>query len=120
MAKNMMLSRMTTRMPIMAHIAPGEAGAQGIFLSQMPHAFSKRFAWANLRTALAPDGAHPSRKKSVCPGGGSGCTATTVAMEGNPVPVVFDAQNRPITVTMEGEVLRFEYGSWNIRRPPGW
>jgi len=59
-------------------------------------------------------------KAAPCPDGGNGCRSTVFDMEGHPIPVVFDAQRRPATVTFDGEQLHFSYGSWPVRRPPGW
>ncbi|MFP1644728.1 hypothetical protein [Pontitalea aquivivens] len=120
MAKQMILGRMMAQMPLVSSTAPGENEAEGLFLSRMPHAFSKRFGWANLRRAKGLDGGRTERSRAACPDGGSGCTTTTFSMDGTPVPVVFDAQNRPVAATFESEKIRFDYGNWNIRRPPGW
>ena len=120
MAKQMILSRMVAQMPVDGHVAPGEDEAQGVFLSRMPHAFSKRFAWANLRGTRDVNGNRARRVAADCPDGGSGCSGTTFSMDGNAVPVVFDAQRRPVSVQISSETMRFEYGYWDIRRPPGW
>jgi hypothetical protein len=45
---------------------------------------------------------------------------TTLSMDGHAVPIFFDAQRRPVRVTLNGENVDFEYGTWQIRRPPGW
>lgn len=119
-AKQMILGRMMAQMPLVSSTAPGEDEAEGIFLSRMPHAFSKRFGWANLRRASGLDGGRTERTRASCPDGGSSCTTTTFSMDGIPVPVVFDAQNRPVAATFESETIRFDYGNWSIRRPPGW
>ncbi|NNU81379.1 hypothetical protein HMH01_13130 [Halovulum dunhuangense] len=120
MAKQMVLGRMMAQMPLASSTAPGEDEARGLFLSRMPHAFSRRFGWANLRRARGLDGGRTERTPAACPDGASGCTTTTFSMDGNAVPVVFDAQNRPVAATFASETIRFDYGNWNIRRPPGW
>jgi len=122
MAKEMLLSQMSATMPMLQLHAPGEEEAEtdGPFFARMPHAFSKRFAWQNLQGARTSGGQPPERSGIDCPDGGAGCTTVTIGMAGNPVPVVFDAQNRPVSVEMAGRQLRFDYGNWNIRRPPGW
>jgi hypothetical protein len=121
MARQMMVGRMATQIPATGYVAPGEDEAQGVFLSRMPHAYSKRFAWAAVREAFDIDGASPPKRRAAdCPDGGTGCTMTTLSMDGHAVPIFFDAQRRPVRVTLNGENVDFEYGTWQIRRPPGW
>lgn len=125
-AKTMILPSFMGGTGIPAALAPGEDEVEtgGPFMGRMPHAFSKRFSWASLRGAPGVGGAPVRRSQTDCPKEGSGCSAITFAMDGIAVPVIFDSLGRPVRVTFEENGARghmqFEYGSWVIRRPPGW
>ncbi len=119
-AKTMLLNNMQASNPGMGALMSGVEGDAGVFASRMPLEFSQRFAWTNLRNATGPDGEPAKRSRTPCPSGGSGCAQTTILMGGVPVPVVLDAQGRPLRLTMQGQAIEFAYGVWNIRRPPGW
>lgn len=112
-AKAMLLGRMRKS------IALGKA-TDGFQMHNMPKTFSTRFSWAELRRTTAPGGGKPQRTPAPCPDAGTGCSTTTFLIEGHPVPVVFDASGQPLRVTLEGQNFTFEYGGFDIRRPPGW
>ncbi|MFT0546008.1 hypothetical protein ACMHYO_06555 [Allopusillimonas ginsengisoli] len=92
----------------------------GNFMAVMPKAFSERFSWRNLKKTRGVNGGAPKLISAPCPDGGRGCTSLVFLMEGISVPVTFDAQKRPKVVTFDGHDMRFEYGTWDVRRPPGW
>ncbi|RKF16148.1 hypothetical protein D6850_00840 [Roseovarius spongiae] len=119
-AKAMILGSMKQNNAALRMEFPGAHDDEGDFMSQMPKIFAKRFGWTNLRNAHALDGGTPVRKSAACPDGGSGCSSIVFSMEGNPVPVTFDAQKRPKVVTFDGQDIVFDYGTWTVRRPPGW
>ncbi len=119
-AKAMILGGMKQNNAALRMEFPGAHDDEGDFMSQMPKIFAKRFGWANLKGTLAPGGGTPERKRVPCPDGASGCSSIVFSMDGHPVPVTFDAQKRPKVVTFEGQDIVFEYGTWSVRRPPGW
>lgn len=124
--KAQFLAMLMQSTPMPDFLAPGEdeVALDGVFFGRMPHAFSKRFSWQNLRRVPGVDGKPVRRGRADCPRGGNGCTTVTFLMDGNPVPVIFDPHGRPAKVTFnnkgENAVMEFEYGNWRIRRPPGW
>lgn len=120
MAKGMIMGQMRQNNLALRMENSDAQDNEGIFFARMPLIFSQRFAWSNLKGAMAPGGGRPELKAAPCPDGGNGCRSTVFDMEGHPIPVVFDAQRRPATVTFDGEQLHFSYGSWPVRRPPGW
>ena len=92
----------------------------GFAIHNMPRVFAERFAWFNLRHVFAPDGGKPKRAAAPCPNGESGCQGTTISMDGHPVEVVFNAGGLPVSVQLDSETMPFDYGDFDIRRPPGW
>ena len=120
MAKAMMMQNMGQMSPAVGSLMSSADGDPESFMARMPLEFSRRFSWDNLRNTRGPDGGRPQRSRTDCPKGGSGCSRTTFLMTGNPVPVIFDAQDRPVHVEFMGHAMEFDYGSWDIRRPPGW
>ena len=119
-AKAMIVSGMKRNNAMLRLDYPGAHDDEGDFMSQMPKIWSERFSWANLKNVRAMDGGTPKRRPVACPDGGSGCSGTTFSMDGNAVPVVFDAQRRPRLVTFDGHDVVFRYGTFDVRRPPGW
>lgn len=120
MAKGMILGKMKKNNVALRLEFPGAHEEEGDFISRMPLILTQRFAWSHLRNVLAPDGGKPQRQAAPCPDGSNGCRSTVIAMDGNPLPVVFDSQGRPVMITFQGEQVRFEYGNWPVRRPPRW
>ncbi|QYX57417.1 hypothetical protein K1T73_03170 [Roseovarius sp. SCSIO 43702] len=119
-AKTMILGGMQRNNALLRMEFPGAHDDEGDFMSQMPRIFAKRFSWSNLKKARAPEGGEVRRSATPCPEGGKGCTATTFSMDGVAIPVIFDAQDRPKVVTFDGVDVTFDYGTWDVRRPPGW
>lgn len=100
---------------------PGAHDDEGNFAPRMPYILSQRFAWSRIKHMPGVDGAPLRRKPTNCPAGyGSDCSTVTFIAEGNNVPILYDSGGRPITVGVGGVEVRFEYGSFDMRRPPGW
>lgn len=121
-AKQMMVARMSgnSLMGVLSESPlSGEAEGEAVF-PVLPLEFSKRFSWQNIRKAIRHTGETPQRRTTSCPDGEDGCTEITFRMGSHPIPIVFDAQDRPVRVTFQGQPVIFAYGTWPIRRPPGW
>lgn len=88
----------------------------------MPKHMAQRFSWANLRDASTPDGEATARSKAQCPPSVSNtpCTKTTIGEKGAPVKVIFQSDGMPVVVKTKGQDIQFAYGSFQIRKPPGW
>ncbi|WP_306152534.1 hypothetical protein [Roseovarius sp. MMSF_3281] len=121
-AKKMMIGSISGS-PLMGGIIEGplseNADAKAI-LPAMPKEFSMRFSWKNIRKATRLSGKTPRRSAAPCPGGGEGCTETVFQMGSYAIPIVYDAQDRPLRMTVKNQLVEFAYGTWPIRRPPGW
>lgn len=121
-AKQMMIGSISGS-PLMGGVIRGPLAdgteAEAI-LPTMPKEFSMRFSWKNIRNATRLVGKTPQRSAAPCPNGGEGCTKTVFRMEGHAIPIIYDAQDRPVHMTFQKQPVEFAYGTWPIRRPPGW
>ena len=90
-------------------------------MAQTPYVFSKFFSWNRMRELSAPSGFQAKRSATACPDtNNSGCFAAEFVFEGNRIPITYNANGQPVRVTMSGQTMKFEYGYWDVRRPPGW
>jgi len=90
-------------------------------MAQTPYVFSKFFSWDRMRELSAPSGIEAKRSATACPDtGNSGCFASEFVFEGNRIPITYNTNGQPVRVTMSGQTMKFEYGYWDVRRPPGW
>jgi len=119
--KGIMLGAFGNQLPIPSIDFGEDAVDDGHLMPRMPQIFSKRFAWSRARKLPGVDGKPVRRVGTACPDGGKGCTSATVVSDGHTVPVTFDAQGRPLHIDLgRGATMTFEYGLFDIRRPPGW
>ncbi|KRS13645.1 hypothetical protein [Roseovarius indicus] len=121
-AKQMVIGRISGS-PLMGGLAQGalkeDADTEAI-LPAMPLEFSRRFSWKNIRKATLLSGKKTQRSAAPCPGGGEGCTETVFRMGPHAIPIIYDAQDRPLRAVFKNQPVEFAYGTWPIRRPPGW
>jgi len=116
----MIVSRMIESTALLQFEFPGEHENEGIVMPRLPSIFSQRFSWSRLQRIRDADGNPIPRQKALCPDGGTGCTTFTFQAEGRDVPVLFDSSGKPVTVGFGGATAVFEYGTFQVRRPPGW
>lgn len=119
--KGMVLGRMKQNTAALRFEFPDAHDEEGDFAHQMPYIFAQRFSWPRIKHIPGDDGKPLRRKPASCPAGyGRDCTKVTFVAEGHSVPILYDAIGRPVTVGFGSVVARFEYGDFDIRRPPGW
>ena len=89
---------------------------------RMPLHMAQRFSWDNLKDARTPKGTATRRVAADCPAGTSlpPCSTTTVGLAKFPFEVTFQADGMPAQIKIKDEKIRFQYGGFAMRRPPGW
>lgn len=97
------------------------AGSMSDFqIHRFARIFSERFEWNNIALVPSPTGGTAVRLPTPCIYSLENCTTAEFISDGVVFRVVFDRWLRPERLTTSGIVLDFEYGVFNIRRPPGW
>lgn len=119
MMKNMMLNSL--RAGVTKSIATNPPEFRDDFqMHNMPRVFSERFSWRKVRNAPAADGGKLKRRPAPCPDQNKGCTSADIRSDGAVIQTIFNSDGTPARVMIPGSPFTFEYGGFNMRRPPGW
>lgn len=86
----------------------------------LPRVFSERFSWDSIRLTSKDEGVTVTAEPIECPDENTGCTSSTTASEQGPVQTIYYSDGRPVRVIMPEITFNFEYGNFDIRRPPKW
>ncbi len=125
MMQSMMGGKMQSVGPI-GNIVGTIKGAKGIdpnILARMPKIFSERFSWAivsGVAKKARPN--DPVSSPAACPAGSGAtkCRAILHDSEGAIHPITYDSEHKLVGINLDGQVMVFRYGTFNIARPPGW
>ncbi|MBF8221095.1 hypothetical protein [Halomonas sp. 328] len=95
-------------------------------MARLPYYMAKAMGWERMQSLRDRDADFPVPAQD-CPSGGDGCIGIVVMIdEPMPagsvrIPITYDENRRPIRVRFpDGSLISFDYGSFDIRRPPGW
>lgn len=89
-------------------------------MHNLPRVFSERFSWDGIVQISKSRGVTPTAEPTECPDANTGCTTSTTVTDDGSVQTVFYSDGRPVQVVMPGTTFNFEYGSFDMRRPPAW
>lgn len=89
-------------------------------MHNLPLVFSERFSRDGISRALGSDKAASPPEPTDCPDANTGCTTSTISSAEGAVQTVFYSDGRPARVIMPETTFSFEYGNFDIRRPPAW
>src|SRR5690554_1687147 len=84
----------------------------------LPRVFSERFSWDSVRQYSKDKGTQVTAESVDCPDANIGCTRSTTTTEQGPVQTIYYSDGRPVQVIMPEITFNFEYGNFDIRRPP--
>lgn len=91
-----------------------------IEMHNFPLVFSDVFSWKNMYKSPDPKGGKLKQRPASCPNGKSGCTSVDVRSGSKALKTIFNKDGSPALVELRGATFLFDYGHFDIRRPPGW
>lgn len=104
-----------------AGVVQGMAEQQDDFqMHNLPRVFSERFSWDGVVRISESRGVTPTSEPTDCPDANTGCTTSTAISDDGSVQTIFDSHGRPVKVIMPDTTFNFEYGNFDMRRPPAW
>lgn len=93
----------------------------GAVLGHMPLLLTEKFSFQAMTSLTTDDGTVAKPEDTQCPiPGTSGCVRLVQKLQGEPIITAFDAQRRLTGLAVGEHMFVIDYGSFEIRRPPGW